>query len=233
MLFHRRAAIASLLASAICAPSARARGPVPVAVGSQPDIFDLRVEYTCISILGATEDAPRGRLWRAGRSLRHEGGAGGKGQTLIVRLDRNIGWLALPELGMAIETDLSALDLPLQVLDGNGGGGLIQIREGRERVNGLETTRVWVERSAGSGSGFSGRVWVSDQGVIARVDGEGETRGRRGRTRLDFRDVRIGPVDPGLFEPPAGLRIVKLRGADAAAMIEGLEAMRRLGRRGP
>jgi hypothetical protein len=233
MPLPRRAAIASCLVSVFCAPPARARAAAPAVAGPRPDIFALTVEYACTSILGAAEDAPRGRLWRAGRSLRHDGGAGGRGQTLIVRLDRNIGWLALPELGMAIETDLSALDLPLQVLDGNGGGGVIQIAEGRERVNGLETTRVWVERSAGSGSGFSGRVWVSDQGVIARVDGEGETRGRRGRTRIDFRDVRIGPVDAGLFEPPAGLRIVKLRGADAAAMIEGLEAMRRLGRRTP
>jgi hypothetical protein len=233
MPIHRRAAIASLFLSALADPLVAARAAAPAAAGSQADIFALKVDYTASSVLGAAEDAPRGRLWRSGRALRHEGGAGGRGQTLIMRLDRNIGWLALPDLGMAIETDLSALDLPLQALDGNGGGGVIQIREGRERVNGLETTRVWVERSAGSGSGFSGRVWVSDQGVIARIDGEGETRGRRGRTRIDFRDVRIGPVDAALFEPPAGLRIVKLRGADAAAMIESLEAMRRLGRRTP
>jgi hypothetical protein len=233
MPIHRRAAIASLFLSVLAVPRRAARAAAPATAGPQADIFALKVDYTASSILGTAEDAPRGRLWRSGRSLRHDGGAGGRGQTLIVRLDRNIGWLALPDLGMAIETDLSALDLPLQALDGNGGGGVIQIREGRERVNGLETTRVWVERSAGSGSGFSGRVWVSDQGVIARVDGEGETRGRRGRTRIDFRDVRIGPVDAGLFEPPAGLRIVKLRGADAAAMIESLEAMRRLGRRTP
>jgi hypothetical protein len=50
---------------------------------------------------------------------------------------------------------------------------------------------------------------------------------------MNFGDVRIGPVDPGLFELPSGLRVVKLRGADAAAMLESLEAMRRLGRRAP
>ena len=202
------------------------------ATGSRPDIFALKADYSATSLIGAGDDAPRGRLWRSGRALRHEGG-GGQAHTLIVRLDRNVGWLALADLGIAIESDLSALDLPLQVLDGNGGGGLIQIQEGRERVNGLDTTRVWVERSAGSGSGFSGRVWVSDQGIIARLDGEGESRGRRGRTLINFRDIRVAPVDAALFEPPAGLRIVKLRGADAAAMLESLDAMRRLGRKPP
>ena len=74
---------------------------------------------------------------------------------------------------------------------------------------------------------------MTDQGVIARLDGEGESRGRRGRTLINFHDVRIAAIDPQLFEPPTGLRIVKLRGADAAVMLESLEAMRRLGRRSP
>jgi hypothetical protein len=67
--------------------------------------------------------------------------------------------------------------------------------------------------------------------VIARIEGEGESRGRRGRTLLNFRDARIGRLDPALFEAPRGLRVVRVRGADAAAMIESLEAMRRMGRR--
>ncbi len=231
MRLTRRAALARLLAPAFSAPFLPGRACAQAA-GTQPDIFALKVDYSAASVLGAGDNAPRGRLWRAGRALRHESGQG-QTQTLIVRLDRNIGWLALADLGIAIESDLSALDLPLQVLDGNGGGGVIQLREGRARVNGLETTRVWVARSAGSGSGFSGRVWVTAQGVIARLEGEGESRGRRGRTLINFHDVRIGTVDPQLFEPPTGLRIGKLRGADAAVMLESLEAMRRLGRRSP
>jgi hypothetical protein len=227
---RRRAAILGSLAACVFAAGPRGTARAQTA-GAAADIFALKVDYSATSVVG--DGGARGRLWRSGRALRHEGGAGGQGHVLIVRLDRNIGWLALADMGMAIESDLSALDLPLQVLDGNGGGGMIQIREGRERVNGLDTTRVWVERSAGSGSGFSGRVWVTDQGVIARLDGEGDSRGRRGRTVMNFGDVRIGPVDPGLFELPSGLRVVKLRGADAAAMLESLEAMSRLGRRAP
>jgi hypothetical protein len=146
-----------------------------------------------------------------------------------VRLDRNIGWLALADLGVVIETDLSALDLPLDVL--NGGGGVAQKREGRERVNGMDTTRVQVERKQGEGSRFSGRVWVTEDGVIARIVGEGESRGRFGRTHLNFRDVRLGTIDPRMLEPPGELRLVRVRGPDVGPLIESLEALGNLGRR--
>ena len=220
MKLSRRHALAAGALAACAMPARRASSSV--------DVLALKVEYEATSLVGAGEDPPRGRLWRTPAALRHEGGAGGA-QVVVARLDRNIGWLALPELGMAIQTDLDALDLPLDVL--GGGGGMVQRAEGRERVNGMDTTRVRVERAGQSGASFSGRVWVTGQGVIARIEGEGESRGRRGRTLLNFRDARIGPLDPALFEAPRGLRIVRVRGADAAAMIESLEAMRRMGRR--
>lgn len=193
------------------------------------NVLDLKVEYSATSLVGSGETPPRGRLWRTPRGFRHEGAQDGRAQTVIARLDRNIGWLALADLGVVIETDLSALDLPLDVL--NGGGGVTQKREGRERVNGMDTTRVQVERKQGEGSRFSGRVWVTEDGVIARIVGEGESRGRFGRTHLNFRDVRLGTIDPRMLEPPGELRLVRVRGADVGPLIESLEALGNLGRR--
>ena len=148
--------------------------------------------------------------------------------------------LALGELGddtqlhhlsaaLKVETDLSALELPLDVL--GGGGDMRQIREGRERANGLDTTRIRVERNAASGSNFTGRVWATDQGVIARVAGEGESRGRRGRTLMNFGDVQVGPLDPGLFEVPRGVQLIRVNGADLATLLEGMDAAGQIGQR--
>jgi hypothetical protein len=106
-----------------------------------------------------------------------------------------------------------------------------ELREGRERVNGLDTTRIRVERDAGSGSSFTGHVWATDQGVVARLAGEGESRGRRGRTLMNFRDVQIGPVDPGLFEAPRGVQLVRVKGGDLATLLEGLAAAGQIGQR--
>jgi len=219
MMFSRRHL---LLGSACLLATART-------AAAATNILDLRVDYAATSLIGAGERATPGRLWRTRMALRHEGAQQGRVLTIIARLDRNIGWLVMAEPRLAIETDLAALDLPLEVL--NGGGGLQQVREGRERVNALDTTRVRVERSAGSGASFTGRVWVTDQGVIARLDGEGESRGRRGRTVMNFRDVQIGVLDPTLFEAPRGVQLIRVKGGDLGTLLEGMEAAGQIGRR--
>jgi hypothetical protein len=192
-------------------------------------LLELRVEYTAASAIGAGERAVPGRLWRTRWSLRHEGRQQGRPLTVIARLDRNLCWLLMAEPRIAIETDLSALDLPLSVL--NGEGGMRQTREGRERVNGLDTARIRVERDAGSGSRFTGHVWATDQGVVARLAGEGESRGRHGRTLMNFRDVQIGPVDPGLFAAPRGVQLVRVNGGDLVTLLEGMAAAGQIGQR--
>lgn len=219
-MFTRRKALlatAALLGS-WAAPAAASR-----------NLLRLQVEYTATSMIDTAEGTIPGRLWRTPRALRHEGRRQGRSLTVIARLDRNLCWLVLPDPGFALEADLSALDVPPAVL--NGGGDMQQIREGRERANGLDTLRIRVERKARSGSSFAGHVWATDQGVIARLDGEGENRGRRGRTVMNFRDVQIGPLDPGLFEAPRGIQIVQLKGVDLATLLDGIEAAGQIGRR--
>ena len=201
----------------------------PALAATSANILQLRVEYTATSLIDIDGRTAPGRLWRTRSALRHEGKQHGRALTVIARLDRNLVWLAMAEPHLAVETDLSALNLPLDVL--NGGGGIRQIREGRERVNGLDTVRIRVERNTGSGSHFAGDVWATGQGVIARLAGEGESRGRRGRTLMNFRDVQIGPLAPGLFEPPRGVQIVRVEGGDLATLLEGLEAAGQIGLR--
>jgi hypothetical protein len=203
--------------------------PWPTLAATKTNGLQLRVDYTATSLIGTDERPTVGRLWRTRSALRHEGKQHGRALTVIARLDRNLGWLVMDEPRFAIETDLSALDLPLDVL--HGGGGMLQIREGRERVNGLDTMRIRVERNTGSGSRFAGHVWVTDQGVIARLSGEGESRGRRGRALMNFRDVQIGSLDPSLFEAPRGVQVVQVKGGDVATLLEGMEAAGKIGLR--
>lgn len=201
----------------------------PLRAATAPNLLQLRVDYTATSFIGAGERTTSGRLWRTRSALRHEGKQGDRLLTVIAQFERNLGWLVMAGAPFAVETDLSALDLPVDVL--NGGGGMRQTREGRERVNGLDTTRVRVERSTGTGSRFTGHVWATDLGVVARLAGEGETRGRRGRTLMNFRDVQVGALAPAVFEAPRGLQIVRVTGGDVGALLEGMEAAGQLGQR--
>jgi len=211
----------------LLASAALLGSPCPAVAATSANILQLRVEYTATSLIGTDEGTTPGRLWRTRWAVRHEGKQHGRALTVIARLDRNLVWLVMAEPRFAIETDLSALDLPLDAL--NGGGGMREIREGRERVNELDTLRIRVERNTGSGSRFAGHVWATDQGVIARLAGDGESRGRRGRTLMNFRDVQIGLLDPGLFEAPRGVRIVQVKGGDLATLLEGMDAAGQIG----
>jgi hypothetical protein len=215
----------------LLATAALLGSPWAALAAASKNILQLRVDYAAASLIGDDERATPGRLWRTPTALRHEGKRQGRPLTVIARLDRSLFWLTMADSPIAIETELSALDLPLDVL--NGGGDMRQIREGRERANGLDTVRIRVERNAVSGSRFTGHVWATDQGIIARLAGEGENRGRRGRTLMNFRDVQVGPLDPGLFEAPRGVQLVRVevKGGDLATLLEAIEAAGQIGRR--
>jgi hypothetical protein len=193
------------------------------------NLLQLRVDYAATCLIETGGRTTPGRLWRTRSALRYEGEQFGRASTVIARLDRNLGWLVMAASRLVLETDLSALDVPIDVL--NGGGDMRQTREGRERVNGLDTVRIRVERNAGSGTHFAGHVWATDEGVIARLAGEGESRGRRGRTLMNFRDVQIGALDPGLFEVPRGAQILQVKGGDLATLLAGMEAAGQIGLR--
>lgn len=199
------------------------------AAEAQPNVLDLRVEYTADSVIGQGDKAVPGRLWRTAQALRHESEQGGKTQVVIARLDRNVGWLLLPDFKLAVEMSLESLNLPVDIL--RGGGGVKQTVVARETVNGLKTTKVRVERNAGPGARFDGFAWVTGDGVIARLQGMGESKGKRGAVDMNFRNVRIARQDPRLFELPGDYRRVRLEGMDLQALIESLEAMRGLGGR--
>ena len=201
----------------------------PIRAATAANMLQLRVDYTATSVIGTDARTPPGRLWRTRSALRHEGKQRDRLLTVIAQFERNLGWLVVAGAPFAIETDLSVLDLPLDAL--NGGGGVRQTREGRERMNGLDTMRIRVERTAGPGGRFTGHVWATDQGVISRLAGEGESRGRRGRALINFRDVQIGSLDRGLFEAPRGVRIVRVNGGDVAMLLEGMEAAGQFGQR--
>jgi hypothetical protein len=48
---------------------------------------------------------------------------------------------------------------------------------------------------------------------------------------MNFGDVQIGPLDPGLFEAPRGVQLVRVKGVDLATLLEGMDAAGQIGQR--
>src|SRR3954469_1573528 len=164
----RRMLLACALVVAVLVP-ARAAGP---------NLLDLKTAYTAESLIGSGANAQSGRLWRTPTALRHELADGGWPQTVIVRFDRNAAWLLVPQLKTAFETDLAGLSQFSALAE--AGDKLNPVAVGTETLEGLRATKYRVAVDDAKAGSFNGFVWRTAQGVVLKIEGEGEHQGRRG-----------------------------------------------------
>jgi|GEM_PF-1157356 len=211
-----RWSIRLLLLIALLAPvETRAAGPL-----------DLTVEYSADAVVGTGEQAKPGKLWRTPKALRLETQEGGRRQTVIVRVDRSVAVLLVPEMRLAVETDLSGLSLTQALLGASD--RLKSTSMGPDSIEGTRTTRWRVETADPKAGWFRGFVWSTDRGVVMKIDGEGEHRGRRGYVHLLFRNVKVGPQDATLFEPPAEFRRLPVTDTMLDSLLKGMEQLERM-----
>jgi hypothetical protein len=190
------------------------------------NLLDLKVEYSAESVTGSGPNPQIGRLWRTPTALRYESTDATRAQTFVVRFDRNMAWTLVPELKLVLETDLSALS-QLSGLP-NISDKLNPMDVGSEVIDGTRTTKYKISADDPQAGWFRGFVWRTAQGVVMKIDGEGEHQGRQGAIHLLFRNVRIGPQDPSLFEAPADYKHMTVSQAQIETILKGVEQMQRL-----
>jgi hypothetical protein len=190
-----------------------------------PNLLDLKTAYTAESVIGSGTNTQSGRLWRTPTALRHELAEGGWPQTVIVRFDRNTAWLLVPQLKTAFETDLAGLSQFSALAE--VGDRLNPVAVGTETLAGLRATKYRVAVDDAKAGSFNGFVWRTAQGVVLKIEGEGEHQGRRGTVHLAFHNVQMGPQDPTLFEPSADYRRVAVSESQIATVLNGLSQMQR------
>jgi len=191
------------------------------------NLLDLKVEYSADSIAGSGTNPQTGRLWRTPTALRFETTDATRAQTFIVRFDRNAAWMLVPELKLVLETDLAALSQMSGLPDASE--KLHPVEVGVETIDGTRANKYKVSADDPKAGWFRGFVWRTTQGVVLKVEGEGEHQGRLGVVHLQFRNVRIGPQDPALFDPPADYKRMTVSEAQIETVLKGIEQMKRLG----
>lgn len=188
--------------------------------------LDLKVEYSADALVGTGDKARPGKLWRTPQAVRLETVESGRPQTVIVRLEEGLAWLLLPEVRLAIETDLSGLALTQALFGRSEGFKFTSL--GPDTIEGARTTRWRVETADPKAGWFRGFVWSRADGVVMKIEGEGEHRSRRGYVHLLFRNVKVAAQDAALFAPPAEFRRLPVSEAMIDTLLRGLEHMQRL-----
>ena len=73
-----------------------------------------------------------------------------------------------------------------------------------ESVAGIAAVKYRVEARTAQGQEFKGFAWLTADRVLVKLEGEVKQGRRARRLSMTASEVKIGPVDPALFQVPAG-----------------------------
>jgi hypothetical protein len=171
--------------------------------GAETDWMRPKLDYTARTVMQADTGTITGRVWASGDKERRELVVNGRRHAVILRKDRGVSWILMPEQRMYLEQSLEASGA-----DRFRGGELERQVLGEETVNGVRATKYRVHGVGADGESFDGFLWMTEDEIPVRVvAGQG---GEQVRMELDQLDT--GRIDPSRFEIPTGYRRFELPG---------------------
>lgn len=136
---------------------------------------------------------------RAPQKMRMDINMGGNDMSVITREDLGVNYSLMPAMNMyrVVKAD--------EMMTGANGLAFSEVSEtGREVVSGYDCTKYRAKFTDAKGGRAGGYYWVSDDGILMKVDMIYQSSGRKGeRMVLTLSDVKIGEQDPQYFELPS------------------------------
>ncbi|GGF17849.1 hypothetical protein GCM10011611_24640 [Aliidongia dinghuensis] len=179
-----------LLATLLSAPFAEA----------QNLLGDTRAPYSADRTVVTGGKSYVGRVYAEPGRQRHEQDLNGLPLVAILRADRKVAWLELAPLH--VFTDFPFPAAITDYADDRQLGPAL----GTETVGGEATKKYRIERQGTDGSQVYGYAWITDDGIVMKLDGAFvEPSGRETRASYELSHVKRGPQPPALFDLPAGM----------------------------
>ena len=129
----------------------------------------------------------------------------GTPQTVLVNRDTGAVTLLVPAFGAAMAIDTQ----------GAAGFNLAQLNtlpvtaEAHETIDGIDTIRYAVTAESRQGS-FTGHVWVSEGGILMRIEGTGTQNGKATPISAAMTEVHLRAQNPALLNLPPKTRVIPL-----------------------
>jgi hypothetical protein len=157
------------------------------------------VEYSASAYFETAAAVMEGPAYFAPGKERREYLMEGAQSVNIIRRDKNVIWMLMPEdkiyMEMKPNEDNSQSDL--------SGYQIEQTPVGPEVVNGVQTNKSKIIMTAPGGEKLGGFMWVTQEGIVVKMDAIAMDKGSKLRFKTELKDLRIGDVDDSLFEIPA------------------------------
>ncbi len=162
---------------------------------------ETNVEYSADEHMETEDMTMQAKISHAPGKERREQDMSGMTQTMIMRMDKKVVWVLMPEQKMYMEmkmgegkedtADIKDYDIKYTVV-------------GEEVVNGVNTTKNKVITTDKEGNKFGGFMWVSKEGIMVKMDTVSKVEGSKMRVKMERKNLKIEKQDPKLFEIPSG-----------------------------
>ena len=144
----------------------------------------------------------------------------GTTQVIIKRPDLGVATMLMPQMNMAME-----MPIDMSAMSGLSDRAAAFNPEpiGTEMVAGEVATKHRLGGNDPSGGGFDGFVWLSEDRIVLRVDGNAGQGGQGTPLTIELTRLERGPQDAALFELPPGVQTMQMPGGMGG--MEGMPAM--------
>lgn len=168
-----------------------------------------KVEYSADSSMETEAGAMNGRIYSAPGKERREMDQGGKKMITIMRKDKKVTWMLMPEQKMYMEMPMdSGRPQPGNTSDYKIDATVV----GTETVNGIKATKSKVVMTDSKGNKMGGFMWRTTDGIAVKSDVLAMGGGSKMRMKSELTNLKIGHQDPALFEIPAGYTTMSMGG---------------------
>lgn len=181
---------------------------VPLAAARGAELPEPKVDYSADSLTETDQATLKATIYYTPGKERHEQGVGGLKQILIIRKDKNLVWLLMPEQKMYMELTPSAqthgieIDLSHYQIE--------RTRIGEEIVEGIKTTKSKMVMRGPDGAHFDGFLWTTPEEIAIKMEAATQGGGEKHRVKTTLKNLKVGKQDPALFEVPAGYQKISM-----------------------
>jgi len=167
------------------------------AMAAQPG----QVQYSADTHMETSDGVMNGTVYVAPGMERREFVQDGEKQIMIMRHDKKILWMLMPE-------DQAYLEMAL----GQGGGRkddvsaykITHTKVGTETVNGVKTTKSKIIMIGPRGDKLGGFYWTTKEGIVVKIDAIAVDKKSKERLKMELTNLKVGKQQASVFEIPAG-----------------------------
>jgi len=158
------------------------------------------VEYSADSYMETAEGVMNGPVYVVPGKERREYVEGDQKMVMIIRHDKKVVWMLMPDEKMYMETKFPKEGRK----DDLSNYKIEQTTVGPDTVNGIKTTKSKIiMTNLKTEEKMGGFWWTSKEGIIVKTDVIAADKNSKERIKSELKELKIGRQAPSLFEVPA------------------------------